>query len=82
MLTGSAYIIARVGETEEMVMCHFQKGEMISVPAGVWHRLGPGPGTAGYMSLRFYHNKRTWTKQFRGTESGATRHQSDNLDCR
>jgi 1,2-dihydroxy-3-keto-5-methylthiopentene dioxygenase len=63
LLEGSAYFISRIGESEEFVTSHFQAGEMISLPAGVWHKLGPGDNS--YKSVRFYHDKATWSKTMR-----------------
>ena len=63
VLTGSGYFLTRVGETEDVFTSHFAQGEMISMPKGVWHKLGPGE--ASYTSVRFYHDKATWNKTLR-----------------
>ena len=63
ILEGSAFFIVRVGESEEFVTIPFSAGEMISMPAGIWHRLGPGEGS--YRSVRFFHDKATWGKTLR-----------------
>lgn len=61
LLRGNAYFVLRVGETDETIQLQIGAGDMISIPAGVWHRFGP-VDEEGYQSVRFYHNKATWAK--------------------
>lgn len=64
LLEGSAFFLVRVGETEEIVTVNVQAGDMISIPAGTWHRFGP-KDEKSYKSVRFYHDKASWTKSNR-----------------
>lgn len=61
LLEGSAFFLVRVGEAEEIVHVDIQAGDMISIPAGTWHRFGP-KDEKSYKSVRFYHDKSSWTK--------------------
>ena len=63
ILSGSAYFIVRIGESEEFITVNHGEGELLSMPAGIWHKLGPGEGS--YTSVRFFHDKSTWSKTMR-----------------
>lgn len=63
MLEGSAMFQIRIND--EMKDLIVSKGNMISIPAGVWHRFGPENNDESYTSVRFFHDKASWNKTMR-----------------
>ncbi|THH26496.1 hypothetical protein EUX98_g7693 [Antrodiella citrinella] len=78
VLSGSGFFDVREHPTDSWVRIHVSKGDLLVVPAGIYHRFSLD--SSDYMKvMRLFKDEPKWLAHYRGAETDENPHRADYL---
>ncbi|KAI0631852.1 1,2-dihydroxy-3-keto-5-methylthiopentene dioxygenase [Trametes polyzona] len=78
LLAGSAYFDVREHTTDAWIRCHLEAGDMIILPAGIYHRFSLDENERA-RTLRLFKDQPKWEAHYRGPETDKNRYRVEYL---